>query len=138
METSSLKHNKATQNRPDGARILDAPTLRLNIRDAIGTILSEKAWLEGDRNAITLLHSNTQRIVLVVIREGSELVHKAMEAALSVQLLRGRLWIETEEQSFSLDEEEIAAIQPRLHHYIFAEEESVFLLTFSGNNKGEF
>ena len=138
MKTPGLKHNKATENRPDGDRMLDAPTLRLNLPDAIRTILNEKAWLDGDRNAITLWHSDTQRIVLVALRKGSELIHKAMDAALSIQLMRGRLSIETEEQSFSIDEEEIAAIQAKLHFYIFAERESVFLLTFSGNCRGEF
>jgi quercetin dioxygenase-like cupin family protein len=137
MEPHTEKYNEATHNRPEGARILDAPVIRVNLLDYMRQIKDEKAWQEGDRNAITLLHNGYMRIVLVALKEGVEMSH-AIDGALSIQVLSGRLWVETEAQSFSVDEEEIAALQPGLRHYVFAEEESVFLLTLAGNAAGEF
>ena len=57
----------------------------------------------------------------------------------SLQVISGRLWIETENsQSFSVDGVEIATLRPGLQHYIFAEEEAIILLMLTGNQDGEF
>jgi quercetin dioxygenase-like cupin family protein len=137
MEPHTEKYNEATYNRPEGTRTLNAPVVRINVPDYIRQIKDEKAWDKGDRNAITLLHNDHMRIVLVALKDGVEMSH-AIDGAISIQVLAGRLWVETEAQSFSVDEEEIAALQPGLRHYIFAEEESTFLLTLAGNHDGEF
>lgn len=137
MEPHTEKYNEATYNRPEGTRTLDAPVVRINLPDYIRQIKDEKAWANTSRNAITVLHNDYMRIVLVALKEGVEMSH-AIDGALSIQVLDGRLWIETEAQSFSVDEEEIAALRPGLQHYIFAEEETVFLLTLAGNHQGEF
>lgn len=138
MEASNEKFNRATTNRPDGARSLDAPAMRINLPDAIRMIRNEKAWEQSDRNAITLLHSEYQRIVLVALKEGAELARHATDAAQTIQVLSGRIWVETDALSFNLDENEIGSIAPKLQHYIHAEEESVFVMTFAGNQHQEF
>lgn len=138
MISRTEKHNDATNNRPEGTRTLDAPILRINLPDYIRQIKGEVAWQDSDRNAITLLHNDQLRMVLVALKEGAEMKRHSVEAAISIQLFSGRLWVESEAQSFSLDENEVAALQSRLQHYIFAEEESIFLLTLAGNHTGEF
>ena len=137
MDLHTEKYNDATYNRPEGMRTLDAPVVRINIPDYVRQIKDEKGWENGDRNAITLLHNGFMRIVLIALKEGVEMSH-AVDGAISIQVLDGRLWVETEAQSFSVDEEEIAALQPQLRHYVFAEEETVFLLTLAGNAEGAF
>ncbi len=138
MEAPNEKFNRSTYNRPEGDRTLDAPILRINLPDYIRQIRTEAAWENGDRNAITVLHSAHMRIVLVALKEGAEMSRHAIDGALSVQVFTGRLWVETDEQSFSVDDEEIAALQPGLQHYIFAERETLLLLTLAGNHEGEF
>jgi len=137
MEASNEKFNRATPNRPEGTRSLDAPALRINLPDAIRQIKSEATWNASDRNAITLLHSDYQRIVLVAMKEGAELSSHATAAAQTIQVISGRIWIETDALSFNLDESEIGSIAPALKHYLYAEEESVFLMTFAGNGNQE-
>ena len=134
----SEKYNKGTRNRPEGTRTLDAPILRINLPDYVRQIKREVAWQDNDRNAITLLHNDSMRIVLVAMKAGAEMTRHAVEAAISIQTLSGRLWVESDAQSFSVDAEEIATLQPGLPHYVFAEEESVFVLTLAGNYKGDF
>jgi quercetin dioxygenase-like cupin family protein len=138
MEPHTEKFNEATYNRPEGTRTLDAPVLRINLPDYARQIKNEAAWQNGDRNAITLLHNAFQRIVLVALKQGAEMTRHSVDGALSIQLLSGRLWLETEAQSFSIDAEEIAALQPGLSHSVYAEEEAMFLLTLAGNHEGEF
>ena len=134
----SEKYNEGTRNRPEGTRTLDAPILRINLPDYVRQIKREVAWQDSDRNAITLLHNDAMRIVLVALKAGAEMTRHSVEAAISIQTLSGRLWVESDAQSFSLDAEEIATLQPGLPHYVFAEEESVFLLTLAGNGNGDF
>ena len=138
MESANEKSNRSTYNRPEGDRVLDASVLRITLPDCIRQIRSESAWENSDRNAITLLHSAHMRIVLVALKEGAQMNRHATDGALSVQVLQGRLWLETDAQSFSIDEEEIAALQPGLPHHVFAEQETLFLLTLAGNYEGEF
>ena len=138
MTPPNEKHNDATVNRPEGTRTLNAPALLINIPDYIRQIKNEVAWQDRDRNAITLLHNEFQRIVLIALKEGAEMTKHAVDAALTIQLLDGRLWVDTEAQSFSMDNGEVAAIHPGLSHSVFAEKESVLLLTLAGNHKGEF
>ena len=134
----SGKFNDDTPNRPHGARVLDAPMVRINLTEYSAQIRTEAAWLNGDRNAITVLHNPHMRIVLVALKEGAEMTRHSVDAALSIHILSGRLWIEGESHSFSADEGEIVAMHPALSHYVFAEKESLFLLTLAGNADGEF
>jgi quercetin dioxygenase-like cupin family protein len=134
----SEKYNEGTRNRPEGTRTLDAPILRISLPDYIVQIKNEVAWQDRDRNAITLLHNEFQRIVLIALKQGAEMVRHAVDGAISIQVLSGRLWIESDAQSFSVDEAEIAAIRPGIAHYVFAEQETVFVLTMAGNHQGEF
>lgn len=138
MEASNEKFNRATPNRPEGTRSLNAPAMRINLPDAIRQIKNEATWNASDRNAITLLHSDYQRIVLVALKEGAELSRHATDAAQTIQVLSGRIWVETDALSFNLDESEIGSIAPQLPHYIYAEEETVFVMTFAGNSQQEF
>ena len=138
MSSTSYKRIDATYNRPLGDRLVNAPIVRMNIQECIGQLKTEISWEQGDRNAITILHSDFQRVVLVALKEGAEMKRYKVDGAMNIHLLNGRVWIESELQSFSVDESDIAALEPGLSHSIFAEKESVLLLTFSGNSDGEF
>lgn len=137
MEPHTEKYNEATYNRPEGTRTLDAPVVRFSLPEYVRRILDEKAWQNTSRNAITLLHNGYMRIVLVAIKGGQEMCH-AIDGALSIQVLAGRVNLETEEESFSMDEGDMAALQPGVKHYLYAEEQAVFVLTLAGNEAGEF
>lgn len=134
MQHQDEKLQKATQGRPEGERVLDAPLMRLSIEHAERIIKNEKAWIFGDRNAITLSHSTNQRIVLVALRKNAELVHKAIDAALSIQVVSGRIWVVAETQSYSLDTAELATLHGGTWHSLYAEQESTILMTFSGTH----
>ena len=132
------KFNESTLNRPEGSRVLDAPILLMSLPDYVRQIKNEVAWRDSDRNAITLMHNDLLRIVLIALKQGAEMNRHAVEAAISIQLLSGRIWVETEAWSYSSEEGDVIALQSGVPHYVFAEEESVFLLTLSGNARGEF
>lgn len=129
MET---RFNRATYNRPEGDRALDGALVRTNIPDAIRQLMSESAWENGDRNAITLLHNNRLRVVLMALKQNAEVIPHAPEGASFIQVVAGRIWLETTEQSLSLDEGDALGLAPGVPRSIFAEEEAVLLLTLTG------
>lgn len=137
MESQTEKFSDATANRPEGKRPLDAPVVRFCLPQFIQQLKDEKAWTATTRNAITLLHNDYMRIVLVALKGGQEMCH-GIAGALSVQVLSGRINLETELESFSMDEGDMAALQPRIRHFIFAEGTAVILLTLAGNEVGDF
>lgn len=129
MET---KQNRATYNRPEGTRVIDGSLVRTNLPDSIRQIKSENAWLNGDRNALTLLHSEELRVVLMALKESADVLPHAPEGASFLQIIEGRIMVETEGQTISLDAGDTLALQPGLSRRFFAEAETVILLTLSG------
>ncbi|MBL0309672.1 MAG: hypothetical protein IPP77_08350 [Bacteroidetes bacterium] len=64
-----IKKNAATELRPEGARIIDAPLVSICIPEFIKQLKAEVTWRTGDRNAITVFKTNGLRIVLIALHE---------------------------------------------------------------------
>ena len=133
-----IKQNEATYNRPEGDRVLDAPLVRTNISDRLAQLKTENAWINGDRNAITLVHSDELRIVLMALHQHAEVSPHTTVGATFLQVLDGRIWIETLENSMSLDEGEALSIAPNMPRSFFAEKECTLLLTITGKNQDDY
>src|ERR1041385_7898159 len=99
----STKRNNATINRPDGERLLDAPLIRMNIPDGVRQLRREPAWLNGDRNAITLLHHDNLRLLLIALHQNAAMPSHTVDGPCCIQVLEGRVWLETDEYSITLD-----------------------------------
>ena len=68
------KFNKATTQRPQGNRVMDAPLVTIDLRSFTKQIRDEKAWKESDRNAITVFKTDGMRIVLIALHKDAEMV----------------------------------------------------------------
>ena len=123
--------NKATQLRPEGDRLLDAQMIVMDLHSARKQIKDEKAWKEGDRNAITLFKSNGMRLVLIALHAGAEMKPHTAPGIISVQVLEGKITFQTELQSARLVEGQVLTLHERISHSVLAEEDSTFLLTLS-------
>ena len=64
-----IKNNEATDLRPEGYRLRDAPLVSIDIPEFIKQIKNETTWTNSDRNAITVFKTNGLRIVLVALHE---------------------------------------------------------------------
>lgn len=133
-----IRKNNATHNRPEGDRILDAPLVRMNFAESINQLKSEAAWHNSDRNALTLLHNDQLRIVLIALKQHAEMSPYTIEGTSFLQVIEGRIWVETLERSLSLDAGEGLAFAPGLPRSSFAEEEAVLLLTLVGESSQLF
>jgi hypothetical protein len=124
-----VRYNEATINRPEGDRAVDAPVVLADIPTFIKQLKSEKAWEEGDRNSITLFKNGGMRIVLVVMHKHAEMTTERPENIFSIQVLDGKLQIETNNGSIDADEEQLVALHKNIDYKITAVKKSVFLLT---------
>lgn len=125
------RSNDATPNRPDGARVIDDSVVHMSLPHYLRQLKEEPAWIKNDRNAITLLHNDHLRIVLTALHAGAEMPDFTADGPVSYQVLEGRIWLETELQSVSLDAGEVVALKDGIVHRIYAEEEAAFLITMA-------
>jgi len=65
------KFNEATQQRPEGDRVMDAAIVTIDLPSFIEKIKQESPWKDKDRNAITVFKTNGMRIVLIALHAGA-------------------------------------------------------------------
>lgn len=126
-----IKLNEATELRPDGDRIMDAPLVVMDLNESIKIIKSEVAWKEKDRNAITVYKTNGLRMVLIALHKGAELARHKAGGIISVQVMEGEINFTTDQKSANLKTGQAIALHEGLYHSVNAIKESVFFLTLT-------
>ena len=131
------KSNEATNQRPQGDRIMDAPLVTMDLGSFTEQIRNEQAWKESDRNAITVFKTNGMRIVLIALHKDAEMAKHKADGMISVQVLEGQILFTTEEQSVKLGKGEMLALHENVPHSVLAKEETIFLLTLTTTLAGK-
>jgi quercetin dioxygenase-like cupin family protein len=130
-----VKFNTATTHRPEGARIMDAPLVAINLDSIIKQIKKEKKWRRSDRNAITVFKTTGLRIVLVAMRKDAEMVKHTVNGKISIQILKGKLQFNTAERSVKLSKGQMLALHEGIPHSVLAKKKVIFLLTLTPGMK---
>ena len=125
------KFNRATTQRPQGDRTIDASLVTIDLPSFIKQIKEEKSWSENDRNTITVFKTNGMRIVLIALHEGAEMIKHVAKGLISVQVLEGKLHFNTDEESIELSKGQMLALHEGISHSVLAKEETIFLLTLT-------
>ena len=123
--------NEATRNRPEGDRIIDAAMVEIDLDQYITQLKSEEAWLNSQRNAITLFKTDAMRIVMIGLHAGGSLPEHKAEGIISVQVLKGHIRFIVREDEKKLVEGHMLTLHEKIPHTVVAVEESVFLLTMA-------
>jgi quercetin dioxygenase-like cupin family protein len=131
------KYNKATMNRPEGTRVLDAPLVKMDIYEYIQQLKNEAAWQKNDRNGITLYKTDGMRIVLVIMHTGAEMRPQTVDGIISFHVLEGGLQIETQDETTNVESGQILTLHSNIKHYIRAAEQTTFILTMTNENYGQ-
>ena len=124
-----IKRNEATINRPEGDRVLDAPYVYIDIPDYIDQLKDEKQWKDTDRNAITVYKSDQLTIVVCALREDAEIINKAVDEIITIQVLKGEVRITTPDGDFDGEKRQMIVVRPGVEHTVKAEAKSYLLLT---------
>ena len=129
MNDDTLKNVDATENRPTGDRIIDAPQHLVDIDYELSVLRKENAWEKNDRNAVTVFKTNQLTIVLVALKTGASLLPHQVSAIASVQVLKGRAEFTSEEGQKELEENNIIILHSNELFNITALEETNILVT---------
>jgi quercetin dioxygenase-like cupin family protein len=126
-----VKHNDATLNRPEGDRIIDAPSVFIDLKAFTRQIRSEDAWDKNDRNSITVFKTDDMRIVLGGLHKDAEMLPHKSEGIMSIMVMEGELEINTDELSVTVETGQMVALHKGINYRVVAREESIYLLTMS-------
>ena len=127
-----IKKNKSTINRPGGSRTIDAPYVAIDINFYMHQVKDEEAWQKSDRNAITVFKTEGLSLVLSALHADAIIDDNTADGILIVQVLEGKIKITADEHSEEAVEKEIITFHRDVAHTIEALEESVLLLTITG------
>ena len=125
------KFNEATQQRPEGDRVMDSAIVTIDLPSFIEKIKQESPWKDKDRNAITVFKTNGMRIVLIALHAGAEMKTHTVDGIISVQVIDGRMKFNADNQSVELNKGQMLTLHKGIQHSVLAVEETLFLLTLT-------
>ena len=128
------KRNEATQNRPEGDRVLDAPYVFVNIPEFIRQLKSEEAWQKNDRNGITVFKTDRVTMVVTCLHAKAVLKNNLVDGIFTIQVLEGIIRVTTPDGEVDMQANQVMAFHQLVDHSIVALMDSVLLLT---NNAAE-
>jgi quercetin dioxygenase-like cupin family protein len=92
------------------ARSLTGPLLRFDLAQEAARLRAESAYLDGDRNARTLVKADALRLVLVAFRMGAILDANDQRGTVALQALEGRLSVRVGPDAMEMAEGEVALV----------------------------
>jgi hypothetical protein len=124
-----IKINQATNNRPDGDRIIDAPAVLVDIQHYIEQLKEEDAWQKSDRNAITVFKTPGVTVVINALHSGAEMSDIEIEGMLVLQVVEGEITIMSDEGERKLTEQQVLILHPCFKTNILAERDTILILS---------
>lgn len=130
MLAMTTKFNDATSNRPLGERPIDAPLLGVDITSYLSQLSLETAWLNGDRNAITVFKSEQLTIIIGGLRTDAVMQPGTISTngIISLHIITGQLNIATEIQNIALSDNQIVTINEDVPYAIKAQEDTFYIM----------
>lgn len=129
-----IKYNEATNNRPEGTRIIDAPFVYIDTAEYYRQLTQEEAWQKNDRNGITLFKSEGHTIVLTAFHAGAELNANDVKGVITIQVLEGLLIFLLGGEKFTLKPGNVVALHPNIKHSLLAKVDSLVMITTNLHN----
>ena len=126
-----IKHNEATPNRPWGARPVDAPFIPIDLHAYTQQLMLEEAWQKNDRNAITVLKTDSITVVLVALHKEAEMIPGSFEGTgtFTLQVLDGSINFSTGDENLVVSRGQMVALHEHMPYKAIALEETICLLS---------
>lgn len=126
---TEIKINQATENRPEGNRIIDAPYVFIDTPAFIEQLKNERSWEKNDRNGITVFKSDKLTVVLTAIKSGAFIQDYAVDGYLTIQVLEGEINIKTDDRDINLATGQSMVFHPGLSHSVVILSDAVIMQT---------
>jgi quercetin dioxygenase-like cupin family protein len=92
------------------ARSLVAPLSGFKLAEEASRLRAESAYVEGDRNARTLVKAGAFRLVLLAFRTGAAFDENDQRGTLALHVLEGRLRLRVGQDRMEIGEGEVAVV----------------------------
>jgi quercetin dioxygenase-like cupin family protein len=126
-----IKTNRATINRPEGDRVIDASYLYINIPSHIEQLKKEKAWKMNDRNGITIFKTESLALVLTGLHAGATIKDNCINGLVVLQPIEGKIRVNTVDGDLEMNPKDILTLRPNVAHSIEALTDAVILLSIN-------
>lgn len=113
------------------ARSLRGPLMQFDLAAEIDRLTAEREWGDGDRNSIVLAKDSRLRVLLSVMRAGARIGDDDAEAAITVQVLGGRVVLRRDAHAIELGDGHLGTIESGGSWTVEAREDSAVLLTLA-------
>jgi quercetin dioxygenase-like cupin family protein len=94
------------------ARSLIAPLLRFAFAEEAARLRAESEYVEGDRNARTLVKAGAFRLVLVAFRIGAAFDESDQRGSVALQVLEGQVGLRVGENEIEIGAGQVAVVSP--------------------------
>ena len=116
---------------PESERPLHGPLQSFNLDEEIAHLRQEKAWQQGQRNAITLRKGQGLNVVLFVMRSGDRLEEHSALGPISLSVREGRVRFTAGEAAVEAGPETVLTCDAGVRHTVEALGDAVCLLTIA-------
>ncbi|MDP2301021.1 MAG: cupin domain-containing protein [Ignavibacteria bacterium] len=122
------------QERPKlSERKLKDTLLSFSIGSETDKLKKETAWINGDRNAVTLQKNSNLRVVLISLHKGATLHEHKVEGPITLFVLSGKMNFIAGEEKVILEGNEFIVLEKAVPHDVEALEDTTFILTIIQN-----
>jgi len=127
MNTTTTHMTTGTERRP--ARVLSGDGLLFRLKDEIHELRQDLSRSSGQRSAKTLAKAGGLRVTLIYLDANATISPEASNGGASVQVIEGRLRIQTDGSVHEVGPGEVMILEQNLRQPIQAAERSAFLIT---------
>lgn len=120
--------NKATDRRPEGDRVLDAPFVLIDTKSVETNLMHEKEIRNNGKSGYTVFKSDRLAIVMVQLDNGNSIVPGKTSGTMVLQILQGQLDVKLNDQSLFLEPPQLLVIKPDMECEIAAMKDTKFLI----------
>jgi quercetin dioxygenase-like cupin family protein len=124
-----VKYNEATNNRPEGDRVIDAPAVFTDLEKFYNQLIGEEAWEKNDRNGITLCKTERHTQVLTLLKKGATIPDNIVDGWVSIHVIKGDLRIQYGEEDMVMTEQQLVNFHPGIKHSVEATSIVLLLIT---------
>jgi quercetin dioxygenase-like cupin family protein len=112
-------------------RSMIAPLQRFDLADETSRLRAESAYVEGDRNARTLVKADAFRLVLIAFRRGATFDEHDQRGSIAFQVLEGQLTVTVAAEEARVETGEVAVVSAEHPWQAVAATDGLMLLHLS-------
>jgi quercetin dioxygenase-like cupin family protein len=120
---------KTFKRQPAVDRKIDSLVLPYRINEEMRKLMHEPEWRSGKEDGITLAKYPHMRVVLVALKENTNMHEHMVRGPMSLFVISGNVTLLVEKKKFHLKEQCLFTMKKAVLHEIFANSNSVILMT---------